>query len=289
MSRWSLYLKLIRFDKPVGTLLLLWPTLTALWIASGGLPRWDLLLIFCMGTFLMRSAGCAMNDVADRDYDRHVERTRDRVVTSGLVSVPEALLVALILIMIAGVLILPLHKTVWILAVIAVVLAGTYPFFKRFFSIPQAYLGIAFSFGIPMAFAAVQGSVPWQAWGLLLANAFWVLAYDTEYALVDKADDLKIGIKTSAITLGTWVVPAILLFYALFLGGTSLMGSWLGLGWPFLVGIAVASALAGWHYGLIKDQEPESCFRAFRSNHWLGAAIFVGTVLDYLPHLRAAV
>jgi 4-hydroxybenzoate polyprenyltransferase len=282
MSRWSLYLKLIRFDKPVGTLLLLWPTLTALWIASGGLPRWDLLLIFCMGTFLMRSAGCAMNDVADRDYDRHVARTRDRVVTSGQVSVQEALLVAVILVMMAGVLILPLPKSVWILAVVAVVLAATYPFFKRFFSLPQAYLGVAFSFGIPMAFAAVQGSVPWQAWGLLLANSFWVLAYDTEYALVDKADDLKIGIKTSAITLGTWVVPAILLFYALFLAGTSLMGSWLGLGWPFLVGIAVASALAGWHYGLIKGQQPESCFRAFRSNHWLGAAIFVGTVMNDL-------
>ncbi|MFN7849411.1 MAG: 4-hydroxybenzoate octaprenyltransferase [Burkholderiales bacterium] len=282
MSRWSLYLKLIRFDKPVGTLLLLWPTLTALWIASGGLPRWDLLLIFCMGTFLMRSAGCAMNDVADRDYDRHVARTRDRVVTSGQVSVQEALLVAVILVMMAGVLILPLPKSVWILAVVAVVLAATYPFFKRFFSLPQAYLGVAFSFGIPMAFAAVQGSVPWQAWGLMLANAFWVLAYDTEYALVDKADDLKIGIKTSAITLGTWVVPAILLFYALFLAGTSLMGSWLGLGWPFLVGIAVASALAGWHYGLIKGQQPESCFHAFRSNHWLGAAIFVGTVMNDL-------
>jgi 4-hydroxybenzoate polyprenyltransferase len=282
MSRWSLYLKLIRFDKPVGTLLLLWPTLTALWIASGGLPRWDLLLIFCMGTFLMRSAGCAMNDVADRDYDRHVARTRDRVVTSGQVSVQEALLVAVILVMMAGVLILPLPKSVWILAVVAVVLAATYPFFKRFFSLPQAYLGVAFSFGIPMAFAAVQGSVPWQAWGLLLANSFWVLAYDTEYALVDKADDVKIGIKTSAITLGTWVVPAILLFYALFLAGTSLMGSWLGLGWPFLVGIAVASALAGWHYGLIKGQQPESCFRAFRSNHWLGAAIFVGTVMNDL-------
>jgi len=282
MSRWSLYLKLIRFDKPVGTLLLLWPTLTALWIASGGLPRWDLLLIFCMGTFLMRSAGCAMNDVADRDYDRHVARTRDRVVTSGQVSVQEALLVALVLVMMAGVLILPLPKSVWILAVVAVVLAATYPFFKRFFSLPQAYLGVAFSFGIPMAFAAVQGSVPWQAWGLMLANSFWVLAYDTEYALVDKADDLKIGIKTSAITLGTWVVPAILLFYALFLAGTSLMGSWLGLGWPFLVGIAVASALAGWHYGLIKGQQPESCFRAFRSNHWLGAAIFVGTVMNDL-------
>ena len=282
MSRWSLYLKLIRFDKPVGTLLLLWPTLTALWIASGGLPRWDLLLIFCMGTFLMRSAGCAMNDVADRDYDRHVARTRDRVVTSGQVSVQEALLVAVILVMMAGVLILPLPKSVWILAVVAVVLAATYPFFKRFFSLPQAYLGVAFSFGIPMAFAAVQGSVPWQAWGLMLANSFWVLAYDTEYALVDKADDVKIGIKTSAITLGTWVVPAILLFYALFLAGTSLMGSWLGLGWPFLVGIAVASALAGWHYGLIKGQQPESCFRAFRSNHWLGAAIFVGTVMNDL-------
>ncbi len=282
MSRWQLYLKLIRFDKPVGTLLLLWPTLTALWIASGGLPRWDLLLIFCMGTFLMRSAGCAMNDVADRDYDRHVARTRDRVVTSGQVSVQEALLVALVLVMMAGVLILPLPKSVWILAVVAVVLAATYPFFKRFFSLPQAYLGVAFSFGIPMAFAAVQGSVPWQAWGLMLANAFWVLAYDTEYALVDKADDVKIGIKTSAITLGTWVVPAILLFYALFLAGTSLMGSWLGLGWPFLVGIAVASALAGWHYGLIKGQQPESCFRAFRSNHWLGAAIFVGTVMNDL-------
>lgn len=282
MSRWQLYLKLIRFDKPVGTLLLLWPTLTALWIASGGLPRWDLLLIFCMGTFLMRSAGCAMNDVADRDYDRHVARTRDRVVTSGQVSVQEALLVALVLVMMAGVLILPLPKSVWILAVVAVVLAATYPFFKRFFSLPQAYLGVAFSFGIPMAFAAVQGSVPWQAWGLMLANSFWVLAYDTEYALVDKADDVKIGIKTSAITLGTWVVPAILLFYALFLAGTSLMGSWLGLGWPFLVGIAVASALAGWHYGLIKGQQPESCFRAFRSNHWLGAAIFVGTIMNDL-------
>ncbi len=282
MQRISLYLRLIRFDKPVGSLLLLWPTLTALWWASAGKPETSLLAIFLLGTFLMRSAGCAINDVADRHFDKHVARTQDRVVTRGLVSVREALWVAATLTVLAGVLILPLNTQVWGLALVAVLLAASYPFFKRFFSLPQAYLGIAFSFGIPMAFAAVQHQVPLLAWGMVLANLCWVLAYDTEYALVDKADDLRLGLKTSAITFGRWAVPWIMIFYGIFLSGTALLGvRCAGLGWIFLAGVGVASALAGWHYGLIREGQPARCFLAFRTNHWLGAAIFISTVLDF--------
>ena len=213
-QRLPLYVKLVRIDKPIGTLLLLWPTLWALWMAAGGVPPWYVVAIFTAGTFLMRSSGCAVNDYADREFDRHVKRTEGRMVTSGAVSPREALIVAAVLALVAGALILPLNHLTWAMSVVAVLVTATYPFFKRFFAIPQAYLGIAFSFGIPMAFAAVRGEVPLAAWAMLAANLFWVIAYDTEYALVDIDDDLKIGIKTSAITFGRYAVEIIMLCYA---------------------------------------------------------------------------
>ena len=276
-----LYARLVRIDKPIGTLLLLWPTLWALWIAADGMPPWPVLAIFVAGTFLMRSAGCAINDYADRDFDRHVARTKARVVTSGAVSPREALIVAAVLALAAGALILPLNRLTWALAVVAVVLAATYPYFKRFFAIPQAYLGIAFSFGIPMAFAAVRNEVPPLAWGLLGANLFWVLAYDTAYALADIADDLKLGIKTSAITFGKYAVVIVMACYAVFLLALLAVGTSIGLGLWFRAGLAVAAVIAGYHYTLIRHRDPARCFRAFVHNHWLGAAVFAGVALDH--------
>ncbi len=279
-SRWQLYLQLIRWDKPAGWLLLLWPTLSALWLASGGFPGWHLLAVFVAGTILMRSAGCCINDVADRDFDRHVKRTAQRPVTAGVVSVKEALLVGVVLALAAFGLVLTTNAATiaWSFAALAVSVA--YPYAKRFVAMPQAVLGVAFSFGIPMAYAAVQGSVPLQAWGLLAGNLFWVLAYDTEYAMVDRDDDLKIGIRTSAITLGRFDVAAVALFYGLFLVGWTWAGLQLGLGRGFLLGMAVAAGQAVWHVKLIADRSREGCFRAFRLNHWIGAAAFAGVVLD---------
>lgn len=282
VRRLALYLKLIRADKPVGTWLLLWPTLTALWLASGGVPSASLLWIFILGTFFMRSAGCALNDIADRNFDRHVTRTRDRVLTSAQISVREAFAVALVCLLCSAMLIASLNALVWILASIAVVLAATYPFFKRFCRLPQAYLGIAFSFGIPMAFAAVTGGVPWAAWLLLAANLCWVLAYDTTYALVDKKDDLALGIHSSAIALGAHVVPFIMTCYALFLAGTAFVGWYLGLGAIFFASVVLAAGVAAWHYPLLRQQQPMSCFLAFRTSHWLGAILFSGVVLSLL-------
>ncbi len=283
MNRLRLYFKLIRLDKPIGILLLLWPTLWALWMASDGQPDWRLVLIFTLGTVLMRSAGCAINDYADRDFDKHVKRTVDRPITSGQLPAREALVVAAVLALLAFVLILPLNALTLQLSVAAVIIAGTYPYFKRFFAIPQAYLGIAFGFGIPMGFAAVQNGVPAAAWWLLIANVFWAIAYDTEYAMVDRDDDLKLGMKTSAITFGRFDVAAVMFCYAASFGIIFAVG-WLefGLrGW-FAAGMLVACACALHHYFLIRERTREGCFKAFRYNNWLGAAIFGGVLLDYL-------
>ncbi|MBC3935106.1 4-hydroxybenzoate octaprenyltransferase [Undibacterium sp. CY7W] len=275
------YSRLIRLDKPVGTLLLLWPTLAALWLASGGVPDWKLLLIFSLGTLLMRSAGCAVNDYADRDFDKYVKRTAERPITSGKISGKEALAVAAALALISFALIIPLNTLTKQLSVCAVLIAASYPYFKRFFAIPQAYLGIAFGFGIPMAYASIQGLLPVSAWLLLVANVFWAVAYDTEYAMVDRDDDLKIGIKTSAITFGRFDVLAVMLCYGISLSIITLVGLNNGLGKIFLLGIAAAALCAFYHYVLIKDRDRMSCFAAFRHNNWLGAAIFAGIAFDY--------
>ena len=276
------YLRLMRIDKPIGTLLLLWPTLWALWLAAGGPPPLHILLIFVIGTFLMRSAGCVINDYADRDFDGHVERTRNRPLATGVVSTREALWLASGLALVSFLLILPLNAAVLWLSLPAVFIAATYPLMKRFFALPQAYLGIAFGFGIPMGFAAVLGEVPALGWLLLLANIFWTLAYDTEYAMVDRPDDLKIGIKTSAITFGRFDVVAVMGCYALALGLLALVGQMAGRGPAFYLGLVVAAGLAGYHYTLIRKRERADCFRAFLHNNWVGAAIFAGLAIDYL-------
>ena len=280
LSRLSLYLNLIRWDRPAGSYLLLWPTLSALWIAAGGFPGWHLLVVFVLGTFLMRSAGCAVNDVADRDFDKHVKRTAERPVTSGAVSAKEALVLGAVLAFIAFLLVLTTNAATIAWSVAALAVSIFYPFTKRFFSMPQAVLGVAFSFGIPMAFAAVQGTVPAVAWWLLLGNLCWVIAYDTEYAMVDRDDDLKIGIRTSAITLGRFDVAGVMLFYALFIVVWATVGAQRALGWPYFAGLAVAAGIAAWHYTLIRERSRDGCFRAFRLNHWLGFVVFVGVVIE---------
>ncbi|MEO8806535.1 MAG: 4-hydroxybenzoate octaprenyltransferase [Burkholderiaceae bacterium] len=281
-SRLSVYLDLVRWSRPAGTYLLLWPTLAALWIAAGGFPGWHVLIVFTLGTFLMRSAGCAVNDVADRDFDKHVKRTANRPVTSGAVSPKEALLLGAALALLAFALVLTTNTATvaWSFAALAVSIF--YPFTKRFFSMPQAVLGVAFSFGIPMAFAAVRGEVPALAWWLLAGNLFWVLAYDTEYAMVDRDDDLKIGIKTSAITLGRFDVAAVMLCYAAYLAIWAALGAQLGLRWPYFAGLTVAAGIAGWHYTLIRERSRDGCFRAFRLNHWVGFVVFVGVLLAFV-------
>lgn len=282
MNRLQLYFRLIRLDKPIGILLLLWPTLWALWMASDGQPDWTLVTIFTVGTILMRSAGCAINDYADRDFDKHVQRTVDRPITSGKIKPYEALLIALALALISFALIWPLNTLTKQLSIAAVIIAASYPYFKRFFAIPQAYLGIAFGFGIPMGFAAVQNTVPAAAWWLLVANIFWAVAYDTEYAMVDREDDLKIGMKTSAITFGRYDVAIVMFCYAVTLGLIGIVGWQFGLrGW-FIGGLLLAAACAVYHYTLIRERGRAGCFAAFRHNNWLGAAIFGGVVLDYL-------
>ena len=281
MNKLALYFRLIRLDKPIGTVLLLWPTLCALWLAQQGVPDWRLLLIFTLGTFLMRSAGCAINDYADQDIDKFVKRTAERPITSGRISGKEALAVAGVLTVLAFCLILPLNALTKQLSVAAVIIAGTYPYFKRFFAIPQAYLGIAFGFGIPMGFAAITDGVPVVAWLLLLGNVFWAVAYDTEYAMVDRDDDLKIGIKTSAITFGRYDVAIIMLCYAAFLLLWLVCGWHLGLRYWYVAGVLVAAGCAVYHYTLIRARERMPCFAAFRHNNWLGAAVFAGVVLDF--------
>ena len=277
----SLYLDLIRWNRPAGWLLLLWPTLSALWVASGGFPGWHVLVVFTLGTILMRSAGCCLNDVADRDFDKHVKRTAERPVTSGRVGVKEALILGAVLALMAFGLVLTLRPETMAWSFAAMAVAVAYPYAKRFVAMPQAVLGVAFSFGIPMAFAAVTGEVPSIAWALLLGNLFWVLAYDTEYAMVDRDDDLKIGMKTSAITLGQWDVAAVMFFYAVFVGvwGVVLDATDKPL---LLAGLAAAALQAAWHFWLIKDRSRDGCFKAFRLNHWVGFAAFVGVALSWL-------
>ncbi|AEG68116.1 4-hydroxybenzoate octaprenyltransferase [Ralstonia solanacearum] len=280
-SRLALYARLVRIDKPIGTLLLLWPTLWALWMAADGHPPPALLVIFVAGTFLMRSAGCAINDWADRDFDKHVKRTRERPLTAGLIAPWEALAVAAVLALVAFTLILPLNALTKWLSVAAVVIAGTYPFFKRFFAIPQAYLGIAFGFGIPMAYAAVQDRVPALAWLMLAANVLWAIAYDTAYAMVDRDDDLLIGIKTSAITFGRFDVAAIMLCYAGFFGIMAWAGHALALGAAYWIGLAAAAVLAGYYYTLLRTRDRMQCFFVFNHNNWLGACVFAGAAVAY--------
>jgi 4-hydroxybenzoate polyprenyltransferase len=280
-GRLALYSSLLRLDKPVGTLLLLWPTLTALWIATAGRPSMTLVAVFVTGTFLMRSAGCAINDAADFRYDAQVKRTAQRVVAQGLVSPREAIAVATLLAGLSALLLLALNDAALRLAIAAVAIAATYPLFKRFFPVPQLYLGVAFSFGIPMAFAAVQGAVPAVGWLLFLANNFWVVAYDTEYAMVDRDDDLRVGIKSSAIFFGRADVAVVMACYGAYLSMLILLGSVINAQWPFYAGCAVAFALALHHYALIRARTREGCFRAFRHNNWVGLAVFAGTAADY--------
>ncbi len=278
--RLSAYARLTRLDKPIGILLLLWPTLDALWIAAGGWPGWRLLAIFCLGTVLMRSAGCAINDVADRRFDGHVQRTAGRVLARGELSAREALLLAAVLAALAGLSLPLLDPAATPLAVIALLVAASYPYFKRFFPLPQAWLGIAFSFGIPMAFAAAQGAVPFHGWLLFLANLFWVIAYDTEYAMVDRADDLRIGVRSSAIFFGRADVLAVAIFYGLYLGSLAGIARAIGLDAHFAAGWALALALAALHVWWIRGRDPAQCFRAFLHNHWLGLAVFGGIAVD---------
>ena len=280
-GRLALYSSLLRLDKPVGTALLLWPTLTALWLASSGRPPLGLLAVFVIGTFLMRSAGCAINDAADFRYDAQVKRTAQRVVAQGLVSVREAVAVATLLAGLSALLLLFLNDAAMRLAVAAVAIAATYPLFKRFFPVPQLYLGVAFSFGIPMAFAAVQGEVPLIGWWLFFANNFWVVAYDTEYAMVDRDDDIKVGIKSSAIFFGRADVAVIMACYGAYLSLLLLLGDAIGAGWPYYLGCGLAFGFALYHYMLIRERTRDGCFRAFRHNNWVGFAVFVGTALDY--------
>jgi 4-hydroxybenzoate polyprenyltransferase len=286
-SRLALYLNLIRWDRPAGWLLLLWPTLSALWIAADGWPGWHLLLVFTAGTVLMRSAGCCVNDVADREFDRHVKRTAQRPITRGAVSVGEALVLGAGLALLAFALVLTTNPPTILLSFAALAVTLVYPYAKRWVAMPQAVLGVAFSLGVPMAFAAALGgtewnlsSVPRYAWWLLLGNLFWVLAYDTEYAMVDRDDDLRVGIQTSALTLGRFDVAAVMLFYAVYLSSWAGLGWALGLGSVYLLGVAVAALQAVWHFTLIRNRSREGCFKAFRLNHWLGFAVFCGVALD---------
>jgi 4-hydroxybenzoate polyprenyltransferase len=279
-ERLGLYARLVRLDKPIGSLLLLWPTLWALWIAADGPPGPYVLGVFVVGTLLMRSSGCAINDWADRDFDRHVQRTAERPLTAGRIAGWEALAVAAVLAIVAFLLILPLNALTIGLSFVAAFVAASYPFTKRFFAIPQAYLGIAFGFGIPMGFAAVEGTVPLVGWVLLAANVAWAIAYDTEYAMVDRDDDLRIGIRTSAITFGRFDVAAVMVCYAITLALLFVAGSMAGLGVAWGCGLTIAAAIAGYHLTLIRERTREGCFKAFLHNNWFGAAVFVGLVVD---------
>ncbi len=283
-QRLTLYERLIRLDKPIGTLLLLWPTLWGLWIAADGRPQWMMVWIFCLGTLLMRSAGCVMNDLADRNFDAHVKRTKDRPLAAGLVSVKEALWLAAALTLAAFCLVLALNRFAVALSFVALALAASYPFTKRFLSVPQAYLGVTFGFGIPMAFAAVSNALPAPCWWLLLANIFWVLAYDTEYAMVDRDDDLRIGIKTSAILLGRYDVAAVMLSYAAMLVVLAGLGMNLRFGLFYYLGLGAAALLMLYHYMLIRRRERDGCFKAFLHNNWVGGVIFAGIAADYALH-----
>lgn len=282
IGRLGLYAQLVRLDKPIGTLLLLWPTLWALWAAGQGRPDLTVLVIFVAGTFLMRAAGCAMNDYFDRGFDLHVERTKARVLTSGLIRPKEALLVAGTLALLAFLLVLKLNALTIYLSFVALLLAATYPLMKRLFGMPQAYLGIAFGFGIPMAFAALTNEVPPVAWVLLLANIFWTIAYDTEYAMVDRDDDIKLGLKTAAITFGQFDVLAIAICYVAAIALLGYAGYLMAWGLAFYTGLLIALGLAVTHVRWIRERDRSACFRAFRHNNWFGAAVFGGIVAQYL-------
>ncbi len=282
MQRFNPYFRLMRLDKPIGILLLLWPTLWALWVASDGLPDLKILVIFVLGTVLMRSAGCVMNDLADRNFDGHVTRTHQRPLVAGEVTVKQALILAGLLSLVSFGLVLFLNGLAIALSFAALFLAASYPLTKRFFALPQAYLGIAFGFGIPMAFAAVQGIVPNVAWCMLLANICWSLAYDTEYAMVDRPDDLKIGIRSSAITFGRFDVWMVMFFYAAMLALMSYVGLMLGLKRVYYLGLTVSALVACYHHVLIKNRQPDRCFKAFLHNNWVGALIFAGIFFNYL-------
>jgi 4-hydroxybenzoate polyprenyltransferase len=282
LQRLYAYACLIRLDKPIGTLLLLWPTYWALWLSNQGMPPFDLLIIFTLGTFLMRSAGCAINDYADRDFDRHVERTKNRPITSGQISGKEAVLIAAILALLSFGLIQPLNLLTKQLSVFAIIVAAVYPFTKRFFAMPQAVLGVAFGFGIPMAYAASQNQVPLEAWILFAGNLFWTIAYDTAYAMVDRDDDLRLGLRTSAITFGRFDVIAIAVCYALLLFSLLWVAYLVQLNDFFWLGWIGALICAIYHVSLVRTREREACFKAFRQNNWLGAFLFVGIVLGLL-------
>ena len=279
IDRLTSYAYLVRLDKPIGTLLLLWPTLWALWLASSGVPDFSILLIFLVGTFLMRSAGCAINDYADRDFDRHVLRTQGRPVTSGKISGKEAVGVAVVLALMAFLLIQPLNAFTKQLSVLALLVAFIYPFTKRFFAMPQAVLGIAFGFGIPMAYAALLDFIPFEAWVLFIGNIFWAIAYDTAYAMVDREDDIRLGLRTSAITFGRHDVLAIGLSYGMLFISQLWVANLANLSNYFLIGWFAAVACAIYHMKLVSTRKREECFLAFRHNNWLGGFLFLGIVL----------
>ena len=278
------YAYLIRLDKPIGTLLLLWPTWWALWLASDGLPQWQIFIIFTLGTFLMRSAGCAVNDYADQDFDRYVLRTKDRPITSGKISGKEALAIASVLALMAFCLIWPLNLFTKALSVLALIVAIVYPFTKRFFAIPQAILGIAFGFGIPMAYAAIQNTIPVEAWILFVGNIFWAIAYDTAYAMVDRDDDIALGLRTSAITFGRFDVLAIGICYAVLLLSQIWVAQLTHLSMQFWWGWFAALACATYHLKLVSSRKREDCFKAFRHNNWLGGCLFLAIVLGLAMH-----
>ena len=286
-QRLDAYEQLVRLDKPIGILLLLWPTLTALWIAASGAPSGTLILVFTLGTIVMRCAGCAFNDWADRDFDPHVKRTADRPLARRVIAPWEALVVATGFALSGFALVfVATNKATIVLSFAAVAIAIAYPFFKRFFALPQAFLGVAFSFGIPMAYTAIFDRVPWMGWVLFALNLFWVIAYDTEYAMVDRDDDIKLGVRTSALTFGRFDILAVAVCYAIYLAGMAWVGWRLRLGFNYWGGLSVALVLAGYHLALIRTREREHCFRAFLSNHWLGFAIFVGVIADYAFRLQ---
>jgi 4-hydroxybenzoate polyprenyltransferase len=278
-KRLDAYERLIRLDKPIGTLLLLWPTLWAVWLASGDLPRPEILIIFIVGTLLMRSAGCAVNDFADRHFDAHVERTRARPLATGEIQPHEALIVAALLALAAFALVLFLNWMAIALSFVALLITVTYPFAKRFFALPQAYLGVAFGFGIPMAYAAIQLRLPGECWALFVANLFYAFAYDTEYAMVDRDDDIRLGLRTSAITLGRYDVPAVMASYGAMLAILSFLGMDLEFGWPYFLGLIVAWGLVAYHWWLIRTRTREGCFKAFMNANWIGGAVFLGVTL----------
>jgi len=282
ITKLQLYWRLVRLDKPIGILLLLWPTLWALFAAADAMPDAHIMVVFVLGTVLMRSAGCAMNDYFDRHVDLHVKRTQDRVLATGAIAPREALHVAATLGLISFALVLTTNALTIQLAFVAAILSVTYPLFKRFFAIPQAYLGIAFGFGIPMGYAAIQGEVPAVAWLFLLANIFWAIAYDTEYAMVDRDDDLLLGIKSSAITFGRYDVLIVALCYGLMLVLLGVAGHWLGYGWIFFASLSVAAMIAATHIQWIRGRDRQACFKAFLHNTWIGATVFVGIAFEVL-------